>query len=316
MPRPRTLFSSFSRCRQRAASRSTSALVGRGRLPLEIDADGERPDARRVAAALHLRLLAVGPRLEVPVHGLQEVLAVVAQVEADQVVAEQAVEQLLLPGEGAERLRVGPGDVPELGHGQGRVPPLEHPRQEPEMVVLDEDEGRPVAGLLEDRLGEQLVHLAVGPPVAGVEDRPREDDVAEGPQAAVGQAVIIALLLLLGQPDPAQGVPGVLGRDPDPVVGVNRQAIGVPRAVRHPGAAAGEHHRVERRGHPAGGPHALDDVADVAVDVRLAVGDDDEPLAPQPALDELVQRGPVPHTRSSGGFVTHAARIGEVGPGG
>ena len=252
-----------------------------------------------MAAALHLRLLAVGPRLEVAVHRLQEVLAVVAQVEADQVVAEQAVEQLLLPGERPERLRVGPGDVPELGHGQGRVAPLEHPGQEPEMVILDEHERRPIPGLLEDRVGEQLVDLAVGPPVAGVEDRPREDDVAEGPQPAVGQAVVIALLLLLGQPDPAQGVSGVLGRDPDPVVGVDRQAIGVARAVRHPGPAAGEHHRVERRRHPAGGAHALDDVADVAVDVGLAVGDDDEPLPPQSRVDEFVQRVSVPHASSS-----------------
>ncbi len=93
----------------------------RGRLPLEVDADGERPDAGRVAAALDLGDLAVGPRLEVPVHRLQEVLAVVAQVEPQQVVAEQPVEQL----------------------------------------------------------------------------RASEDDVAEGPQPAIGQAVVIAFLLLL-----------------------------------------------------------------------------------------------------------------------
>ena len=167
------------------------------------------------------------------------------------------------------------------------------------MVILDEDERRPVPGLLEDRLGEQLVDLAIGLPVAGVEDRPREDDVAERPQSAVGQAVVIALLLLLGQPDPAQGVSGVLGRDPDPVVGIDRQAVGVARAVRHPGAAAGEHHRVECRRHPAGGAHALDDVADVAVDVGLAVGDDDEPLASQSGVDEFVQRISVPHASSS-----------------
>ncbi len=163
-------------------------------------------------------------------------------------------------------------------------------------------------GLLEDRLGEQLVDLAIGLPVAGVEDRPREDDVAERPEPAVGQAVVIALLLLLGQPDPAQGVAGVLGRDPDAVVGVDRQAVGVPRAVGDPGAAAGEHHRVERRRHPAGGPHALDDVAHVAVNVRLAVGDDDEPLVPQPGVDQLVQSTPVPHIDSPGCCSPPAAR--------
>ena len=99
--------------------------------------------------------------------------------------------------------------------------------------------------------------------------------------------MVIALLLLLGQPDPAQGIAGVLGRDPDPVVGVNRQAVSVPRAVGYPGAAAGEHHRVNRRRHPAGGAHALDDVAHVAVNVGLAVGDDDEPLILQPGIDQV-----------------------------
>ncbi len=61
-----------------------------GRLPLEIDADGERLHARGVAVALDFEGLAVGLRLEVAVDRLEEVLAVVAQVEPEQVVAEQA----------------------------------------------------------------------------------------------------------------------------------------------------------------------------------------------------------------------------------
>src|SRR5207248_2513240 len=78
------------------------------------------------------------------VHGVHEVLAVVPELEAQEVVAEQAGEQLLLPGEDAEHLPIRPGDVPELCDDQVRIALLEVSGQQAEVVILDEDERRPI----------------------------------------------------------------------------------------------------------------------------------------------------------------------------
>ena len=118
-----------------------------------------------------LGLLVVDPRLERAVDRLHEVLAVVPDMEAQQVIAEHAVEQLLLPGEDAKDLAIRPGDVPELGHDQVRIALLEVSGQQGEVVILDEDERRPIAGLLQDGVAEQGVDLAVHLPVLGMEDR-------------------------------------------------------------------------------------------------------------------------------------------------
>ena len=104
-----------------------------------------------------------------PVHGLQEVVAVVLGVEPEQVVAEHPVEQFVGPRADAERLRVGPRDVPELRHHQVRPRGLQQPRQEGEVVVLDEDERRAALRFLKHGRGERLVHPAVGVPVGRVE---------------------------------------------------------------------------------------------------------------------------------------------------
>ena len=204
-----------------------------------------------MSAARDGEALRVDACLEGAVDRVEEVLAVIAQLEAEQVVAQQAVEQLLLPGEGPHDLAVRPGDVPELRDDQAGIALLEHPGEQPEVVVLDEDQGRPVARLLDHRVGEQGVDLAVRLPVAVIEGRPREGDVAQRPEPGVGHAEIVALLLGLRQPDPPQRVEGILRGDAEPPAVVGRPAVGVAGAVGHPGAAAGPQDRVERRRHPA-----------------------------------------------------------------
>ena len=119
-------------------------------------------------------------------------------------------------------------------------------------------------------------------------NRPREHDMAERPETAVGQAVVVAFLLLLGQPDSAERITRVLGGYAHSVVGVDRQTIGVAGAMGDPCAAARQHHRIERSRHPARRAHALDNVADIAVNVRLSIGDDDEPLAMQLGIDQIM----------------------------
>ena len=54
------------------------------------------------------------------INAFEEIVAVVLNVEAQQVVAEQPVQQFLGPGANAEHFVIGAGDVPELGHDQVR----------------------------------------------------------------------------------------------------------------------------------------------------------------------------------------------------
>jgi len=81
------------------------------------------------------------------------------------------------------------------------------------VVVLHEDDGALVADLVDDGVGEAPVDLDVLPPVVFVEDRPRVGDVAERPERAVGQAVVVALFLAVGQPDATQRVRRLIGGD-------------------------------------------------------------------------------------------------------
>ena len=112
------------------------------------------------------RLLVVDPGLDRAVDGLDEVLAVIAEMKTKQIVAQQALEQLFLPGKDAKRLAVRPGNVPELGDDQVGIALLEIPRQQRKVVVLDEHECRPITGLFEHRIAEQCVDVAVESPSA------------------------------------------------------------------------------------------------------------------------------------------------------
>ena len=84
-------------------------------------ADRERPDQREVAVAVDREALPIDARFQRAVHGLQKVVAVRLDVEADQVGAQQAVEQFALPRADAEGLRIRPGDVPEDGDARIRA---------------------------------------------------------------------------------------------------------------------------------------------------------------------------------------------------
>ena len=88
---------------------------------LEIDADREWPHQSRMTAPVHLVPIVVNPCFDLAVDRIQEVLAVVMNVEAEQVVAQQSVKQLFSPREGPEDLAIGPGNVPELGNDQTRM---------------------------------------------------------------------------------------------------------------------------------------------------------------------------------------------------
>ena len=125
-------------------------------------------------------------------------------------------------------------------------------------------------------------------------------DVAQRPQALVGEAEVVALLLLLRQPDAADAVGRVLGRHHHVVVLVDGVAVGGARAVRDPGARAGAHHRLERGDQAARRALDLDHVVLAPrVDVGLAVGDDQHLVALQVLAQDAAQRVRAPSSSGS-----------------
>ena len=61
-------------------------------------------------------VFAIGARLKNAVDRGEEIVAVQRNVEADEIGAEQAIEQFRLPGAYAEGLGIGPGNMPEDRH--------------------------------------------------------------------------------------------------------------------------------------------------------------------------------------------------------
>src|SRR5204862_4148156 len=106
------------------------------------------------------------------------------------------------------------------------------------------------ARLVHDGVGEAAVHRLVVRPVPGADHGALVRDVTERPEALVGEAVIVALLLLFREPHAPDAIRGFLGRHHPVVLLVDRVAIGRAPAVRDPGPGAGAHDRLER-GHQA-----------------------------------------------------------------
>ncbi len=78
----------------------------------------------------------------------------------------------------------------------------------------------------------------------GVEKRAAEDFMAQRPETAIGEAVVVAFLLFPTQPDAAEGVAGIIGGHADSARLVAHFPIGFAGTVRHPDSAAGLHHGV------------------------------------------------------------------------
>jgi hypothetical protein len=253
-----------------------------------------------MAAPVHRKEIAVQPRLEGAVDGFQEVVAVILEVEGEQIVAEQPVEDLVLPGADAKCLRVGPGDVPELADHRILARGLHHAGQQRVVIVLHEHDRLGAGNLLEHRVGEPAVDGDVLAPVGRVEHGTRIRDMAQGPECAVGEAVVIPFLFAVRQPDAAQGVGRLVGRHGDPALGVGCVAIAGAASVCDPRAPGRAHHRVERGDQPTGRLHPRQPRAGLLpadprqepgrlhllqVDVGFAVCHDDEPRIAQPRGD-------------------------------
>src|SRR5262249_36267968 len=147
--------------------------------------------------------------------------------------------------------------------------------------------------LRQERAREPLVDGLVVLPVGGAEPRALVHDMAEGPQPLVGEAVVVAGLLLVAEPDAPQRIRGIRRWQPDALADL---AVGVAAAVRDPHAAARLHDRTER-GHQTAGRLLLTHDTPVAhVADRLAIRYDEHGTAAEPHLDELLETLLRPHT--------------------
>ena len=149
-------------------------------------------------------------------------------------------------GQMPNRFGVRPRDVPERDDRRARQPLADHPRQRARS-------GSPARARSDRRVGllaRRRRRTAVDAPGSGAspraERRARVRDVAERPQALVGEAVVVAALLLGGEPHAAQRVRLLAGRHAHAAVRVDGLAIGDAAAVRDPDARARAHHRLER----------------------------------------------------------------------
>ena len=214
------------------------SLIGkRGRRPFDRDRIG--PDQRLMTAERDRGMLAIDAALHEAVGRLDEIVAVELRVEAEDRAAEQPVDDLLAPRADAEGLGVRPGDVPEGDDGGLRQPLADHARQQREVIVLHEHDRRIGRGFRDDGVGEALVDRDVMRPVAFAKCRPDEGDVAERPEPFVGEAVIVAVLLLVGEPDAPQRIGRARRRHAQAVVAVDGLAVGT--------AASRERSRCRRR---------------------------------------------------------------------
>ena len=165
---------------------------------LRIDADGVHRAVHR--AALVRQRVHVGGNAEYPIHGVQKILQIVERLEAHHVGAQKTPQQGLAAGQDAEKLGRREGRVEEeadFGLGEALA---QHFRQQEQVVIVYPDQ-LVAAHLLGHCIAEQAVDLDVGFPLVVVVDHVRLEEMAQRPQRAVAESVVIALHLLVGEID-------------------------------------------------------------------------------------------------------------------
>ena len=151
-----------------------------------------------------------------------------------------------------------------------------------EVIILDQHAGfLNIMQFVHNGRGEFAVCALILRPVILPENGPGVGNVAEGPQAFVGETVIVAVLLLFGQRHPSQRVAGIVGRHPDPSLRIHHLPIGVACAVGNPGAARSSQHRLQRRHQTSGWNDALHLPAAPHVHIGFPVGDHEKRSAVQ-----------------------------------
>ena len=177
-----------------------------------------------------------------PPAGPQEVRGVAAALEAQQVCAEQALDDLPAPGKLGEDLIAGERDVGEVADAHVAAHRPEHRGHQLKLVIVHPD-GRARGRLLSHGARVAPVNPDVDIPPRPVELRLRDHIVIQRPQRRVAEALVVIAHLVGGQPH----------ADQVHAVGVERfRRLTRRSGPADPRAACFLHHRLES-GHQAAG---------------------------------------------------------------
>ena len=208
---------------------------------VKVNADGKGAHQGGFPLILNAVIFGIHLERQGPGGGVHKVVAVGADVKAQQIVAQQPGHQFILPGTDAENFGMRPGNVPELAGDGVRGHAADVLRQQGQVIILGQHNGRPTADFVQHQVGELAIDRLIGLPVPPVKNRLGIGIVAQRPQGLVGKAIVIALLLLRGQPDQPQGISRILRRHHNPIVPIHYIAVAAAAAVGNPGAAARLH---------------------------------------------------------------------------
>src|SRR3954451_1562345 len=136
---------------------------------------------------------------------------------------------------------------------------LDHSGQQGEVVVLKQnDRAFSVRHFFQQGVGKFPVHFLVVLPIVGTEQGTRVSDVAERPQTLIREAIVVALLFLFGEPNPAKSVMRIVGRNRQAVVDIHSIDVGIAGAVGNPGSTAGPEYGFKSSDQTAGRLFHLD----------------------------------------------------------
>ena len=143
-------------------------------------------------------VLAVDLAFHEAIHGVEEILAVIAGMKPQDVGRQHVQQHFALPRTHAESLGIGPGDVPEQRDRRLGYFLADELRQQREMEILYQDHGTVGVRFGGHDLGELGVHFLVGAPIAGAKRRPHIGQMAQRPQPFIGEPIVVSLLLSSG----------------------------------------------------------------------------------------------------------------------
>ena len=123
-------------------------------------------------------MLVLDARFQSAIDGLDEILAVKTRLETHDGAAEHALQNFAPPGADPKGLGVRPRNVPEGEDRRPRKPLPDHRRKQREVIVLHHHDRILAARLIDHRVGESLVDLAIGLPVGLAKHRPHVRHVA------------------------------------------------------------------------------------------------------------------------------------------
>ena len=235
---------------------------------------GEPPPAAGVVGQRDVRHPDIRPVRGQPgaaAAGPEEVGRVALPLEAEQVRAEQALHDLLAPGQLGEDLVARERDVREMADPHVAAQRADHPGHQLQLVVVHPD-GRALGRLGGDRVRVPAVHPDVGIPPLPVEFGWHDHVVVQRPQRGVAEALVVVPHLGGGQAH----------ADQVHAVDVERLGWVAGRAgPADPGPVGRAHHRFQRGDQAAGaGPPLGLPIRPLGpVDGQPAGGDDEVVLA-------------------------------------